>query len=92
MSKPVIRKPEIPKDHKIQGWIDDRFGVPNTVNIQAYKDILSWGNDYCYKEMLEGVANQIRLILAENPSWTTLEKALVSYWQALQLEEGSVNG
>jgi len=52
MSKPVIKKPEIPEDHKIQAWIDDRFGVPNTVNIQAYKDILSWGIDDCYKEML----------------------------------------
>jgi len=49
MSKPVIKKREIPEDHKIQAWIDDRFGVPNTVNIQAYKDILSWG----YKEMLK---------------------------------------
>lgn len=25
-------------DGKIQAWIDNRFGVPNTVNIQVYRD------------------------------------------------------
>ena len=66
MSKPVIKKPELPKDHKIQGWIDDRFGVPNTVNIQAYKDILSWGIHYCYKEMLKDFIEQIELIVSRH--------------------------
>ena len=36
-------------DEKIQTWIDNRFGIPNTVNTQAYKDFA----DYYYKEMLE---------------------------------------
>jgi len=71
MSKPVIRKPEIPKDHKIQGWIDDRFGVPNTVNIQAYKDILSWGIDYCYKEMLKELGEWVDMPIKRGNYWVS---------------------
>lgn len=26
----------------IQGWIDNRFGVPNTVNIQCFLDFSEW--------------------------------------------------
>ena len=40
--------PDKLSDGKVQAWIDNRFGIPNTVNTQAYRDFA----DYCYKEML----------------------------------------
>jgi len=42
-------------EEQIQEWINDRFGVPNTVNVQSYIDfskfavgtMVVWGNEIC---------------------------------------------
>ena len=58
-------------DEEIQAWIDNRFGLPNTVNIQVYRDITQVQLEQDKKDLAEWFHTE----------WKDMDNETATYWR-----------
>jgi len=71
---------------KIQAWVDNRFGVPNTFNVQLLEDFLRDFSPLISAEARKQIDRELFDIVHSRSKQQAYDKA-VKYWQTLQESE-----